>query len=186
MSCLCECIWHISSHYASLQSTGAVLGVAHRDGRLFTVMPEANPCISYFFVSQVGSWQETKCRMATVGFSDDGSCCWSRVNVRGRPLFVAVTWWSLCWLSHVFINTFSFSCGHEQGLLRFQAGTCLLWRQRFSYLLQVSLRPLESLSWLVAVMQGGSCRSILNHTSVVGQFNHWKALTPLDRWRTCQ
>ena len=86
-----EHIWHISSHYASLQSTGAVLGVAHRDGRLFTGMPEANPCISYFFVSQVGWWQETKFRMATVGFSDDGSCCWSRVNVRGRSLFVAVT-----------------------------------------------------------------------------------------------
>ena len=31
-----EHIWHIPSHYASLQSTGAVLGVAHRDGRLFT------------------------------------------------------------------------------------------------------------------------------------------------------
>ena len=62
----------------------------------------------------------------------------------------------------------------------------LIWSQRVSSYMQVPLRPLESLSWLVAVMQGGSCRSILNHTSVVGQFNHWKALTPLDRRRTCQ
>ena len=63
-----EHIWHISSHYASLQSTGSALGVAPRDGRLFTGMPEANPCISYFFVTQIRWWLETKFRMSAVGF----------------------------------------------------------------------------------------------------------------------
>ena len=42
------------------------------------------------FPSLVGG-KETKFRMSAVGFSDDASYCWSRVNLLGRSHVVAVT-----------------------------------------------------------------------------------------------
>ena len=114
-----EHIWHISSHCASLQSTGAVLGVAQRNGRPFTGMPEANACICCCLVG--GKRPSLGWRQLV--FSDDASYCSSSVHIRGRSHVVAGTRWSLCSPSHVFMNTFSFSCGHEHVLLRCQAGT---------------------------------------------------------------
>ena len=108
-----EHIWHISSHCASLQSIGAVLGVAQRDGRLFTGMPEAESvhlllfryAVSLVARDQVSGWRQ-------LFFLDDGSCCWSRVNVRGRS--------HVC-CSHMMESVLAVSCLHQH--VQFQLWT---------------------------------------------------------------